>query len=341
MKKQIRRWSNAYKNQRKKIALEKLMGANLIYLIKSCEETVFNNTGRQVHTKFRDLGGVNNHGMLMHFSIEDNSIVAISKIEESALAEREYRFLTWQKKYREGTLSADAIGIIKIEHENYSCFISSVLEQPEKFSYSQAEHLFHLMGKESDLLSYLALGGSKESLVDEVDGTTKIKSILVNLVSQFGTGNADSFYKQFLSVRKALFLPDDVAYEHFQNLMHQIFDLLKTRDLQPYEGLVHGDFKAQNILRDGVVYKVIDCQYYTYGIRLWDLAFLYSKDKNGFSYIKDRIDTLPTLDEKLLVVFFYLLASLINVKKKRAKKIIRNQISPAVAYGYQLLYPSE
>jgi hypothetical protein len=337
VKKQIQRWSNAYKNQIKKRQLEELIGSNLISLIKSCEDVIFDNTGERVYSKFRDLGGINNHGMLMHYSIENNRAVAISKVEDNLLAERECRFLTWQKKYRRGVLSAEPIGIVKIDNESYTCFISSVLEHQTSFSYFRAEELFKLMGETPELLSYLSLSGFKKDLANEIDGSTKIKSILVNLISRFNTENAENFYKEFLSVREVKFSSDKLAYEKLQDLMHNIYDILKKRDLQSYEGLVHGDFKPQNILKEDEVYKVIDCQYYTYGIRLWDLAFLYSKNKNGFSDIKNRIDTLPSLDEKLLVVFFYILASIINVKEKRSKKITRNQLSPAVAYGVQLL----
>jgi hypothetical protein len=337
VKKQLKRWSNAYKNQIKKRQLEKLIGTNLISLIKSCEDVIFDNTSERVYSKFRDLGGVNNHGMLMHYSIENNRAVAISKVEDKLLAERECRFLTWQQKYRRGILSAEPIGIVETENKNYSCFISSILEHQENFSYLRAEELFNTMGENPELLSYLSLSGFKKDLANEIDGSTKIKSILVNLVSQFNTANAENFYKEFLSVREILFLYDKLAYEKLKNLMHCIYDILKERDLQSYEGLVHGDFKPQNILKEDEVYKVIDCQYYTYGIRLWDLAFLYSKNKNGFSDIKNRIDTLQSRDEKLLLVFFYLLASLINVKKKGLNKITSNQISPAVAYGEQLL----
>jgi thiamine kinase-like enzyme len=100
---------------------------------------------------------------------------------------------------------------------------------------------------------------------------------------------------------------------------------------------VHGDFKPQNILTDNDGYKVIDCQYYTYGIRLWDLAFLYSKDVNGFSRIINHIDAHDLRDEKLLLVFFYLIASLMSVKQKRAKKIIEMKIIPAVEYANKII----
>jgi thiamine kinase-like enzyme len=335
VKKQIRRWSNWYKNQRKKSQLETLIGAELMPLIKSCENIISDSIGEHVYTKFRDLGGVNNLGMLMHYSIESHRAIAISKIEECLLAEREYRFLTWQKNYRRGVLSAVPIGIAKTQ--SYTCFISSVLEQPETFSYFQAEHLFEVMGEDSQFLSYLALDGNKENLANEIDGSTKIKSVLVNIVSQFNTNKADAFYKQFILERNSLFSSDQELYLKFKNVMHDIYDLLKTRDLKSFEGLVHGDFKPQNILTDNDGYKVIDCQYYTYGIRLWDLAFLYSKDVNGFSRIINHIDAHDLRDEKLLLVFFYLIASLMSVKQKRAKKIIEMKIIPAVEYANKII----
>ncbi|MFT5718043.1 MAG: hypothetical protein ACI9T7_002245 [Oleiphilaceae bacterium] len=337
MKKQIRRWSNWYKNQQKKSKFKKLVGADLMSLINSCESIILSNTGDQVYTKFRDLGGVNNLGMLIHYSIIHNRAVAISKIEENSLAEREYRFLVWQERYRKCALSAVPIGVAKIQ--NYTCFISSVLAQPQSFSYSLAERLFQTMGQDSELLSHLALNGSKEGLSDEIDGSTKIKSILVNIVSQFNTEKSGIFYKTFLLERELLFFTNPVMFSKLTSVMSDLYDYLVTRDLKPYEGLVHGDFKPQNILQDGEVYKAIDCQYYTYGIRLWDLAFLYSKDEGGFDKVKFRIDTLKKIDEKLFVLFFYLLASLINVKKKRARTTINNKLIPALNYANKLINP--
>jgi hypothetical protein len=337
VKKQIRRWSNWYKNQQKKSKFKKLVGADLMSLINSCESIILSNTGDQVYTKFRDLGGVNNLGMLIHYSIIHNRAVAISKIEENSLAEREYRFLVWQERYRKCALSAVPIGVAKIQ--NYTCFISSVLAQPQSFSYSLAERLFQTMGQDSELLSHLALNGSKEGLSDEIDGSTKIKSILVNIVSQFNTEKSGIFYKTFLLERELLFFTNPVMFSKLTSVMSDLYDYLVTRDLKPYEGLVHGDFKPQNILQDGEVYKAIDCQYYTYGIRLWDLAFLYSKDEGGFDKVKFRIDTLKKIDEKLFVLFFYLLASLINVKKKRARTTINNKLIPALNYANKLINP--
>jgi hypothetical protein len=337
VKKQIRRWSNWYKNQQKKSKFKKLVGADLMSLINSCESIILSNTGDQVYTKFRDLGGVNNLGMLIHYSIIHNRAVAISKIEENSLAEREYRFLVWQERYRKCALSAVPIGVAKIQ--DYTCFISSVLAQPQSFSYSLAERLFQTMGQDSELLSHLALNGSKEGLTDEIDGSTKIKSILVNIVSQFNTENSGIFYKTFLLERESLFFTNPVMFSKLTSVMSDLYDYLVTRDLKSYEGLVHGDFKPQNILQDGEVYKAIDCQYYTYGIRLWDLAFLYSKDEGGFDKVKFRIDTLKKIDEKLFVLFFYLLASLINVKKKRARTTINNKLIPALNYANKLINP--
>jgi hypothetical protein len=339
VKKQIRRCSNWYKNQRKKSKFKKLVGADLISLIKYCESVIFNNTGDQVYTKFRDLGGVNNHGMLMHYSIRNNRAVAISKIEEDSLAEREYRFLAWQEKYHKGALSAVPIGVAKIQ--GYTCFISSVLEQPETFSYSLAERLFQSMGEDSELLSHLALSGFKEGLSDEIDDSTKIKSILVNIVSQFNTEKSSLFYKAFLSERESLFLNNQMVFSKLSSVMNDVYDYLVTRDLKSYEGLVHGDFKSQNILQDGEVYKAIDCQYYTYGIRLWDLAFLYSKDDDGFNKLRICIDAFEKKDEKLIFIFFYLLAILINVKQKRANKIIDNKLVPALSYVSTIIHSSE
>lgn len=337
MKKMIRRWLNRYKNQRRKKHFENQLDINLDSLIRSCEKVVFNKTGSPVYTKFRDLGGANNEGMLLHYSTQSQQPVAISKIEESALAEREYRFLTWQKNHRSNALAATPIGLFPTTAPRHSCFISSVLEHPKSFSYLKAQQLFEQLGKDTKLLAHLSLTNNAEDLKDELDDSTKIKSILVHLVSQFGTANAERFYKAFLKERVALFDHDQRLIISLQTLMNRIYTVLKSYDMSLYEGLVHGDFKQQNIMECRGSYRVIDCQYYTYGIRVWDLAFLYSKDKRGFTNIKQHIENNSLYEEKLLMIFFYIIASLINVKKKRIRGVIDYQIAPASLYADQLL----
>lgn len=337
MKKLIRRWLNRYKNQRRKKQFESQVGMNLNSLIKSCEEIVLEKTGNKIYTRFRDLGGANNHGMLLHYSVQHNQPIALSKIEEFSLAEREYRFLEWQRDHRDNALSAEPIGLTPVSEQGYCCFITSVLKHPKVFSYFQAQQLFHALGQQPEKVSFLSLTGKKEDLKNEINDSTKIKSILVNLVSQFGSDNSESFYKTFLKEREGLFESNKSLFLTLKFLMDSIYQGLKSYDMTDQEGLVHGDFKQQNIMEFGGSYRVIDCQYYTYGIRLWDLAFLYSKDENGFDNVKQQIEKLPLTEEKLLILFFYVIASLINVKKKRMRKTIHNQISPAMNYTFGLI----
>ena len=319
MKDLIRRWLHRYKDQRKNDELQNLLGAKLSMLIASCENIVVVQTGEKVYTKIRDLGGVNNIGMLMHYSKKNDAPLAISKIEQHDLAERENRFLYWQKEHHGSVLAAEPFGMSEKTGKGYTCFISSVLVEPEQFSYSKAIGLYERLGNNPNLLSHLALSGKKENLCDEIDDSTKIKSILVHLISKFNTKNAEIFYKGLLARNKALFSKDNLTFIELQSCMQKTYNILRTVDISSYEGLVHGDFKMQNILEDKELYKVIDCQYYTYGIRLWDLAFLYSKNEN-FHNIESYINESELIEERLFIVFFYLLATIANSKKKRFRK---------------------
>jgi hypothetical protein len=337
MKKLFRRWLYRYKNQRRQAQFESLIGLSLDSLMKSCEDIVLKETGDKVYSKFRDLGGANNHGMLLHYSVRSNQPVAISKIEESTLAEREFRFLVWQRDYRDNSLGAKPIGLIPVSEQEYCCFITSVLKHPKVFSYSQVQQLFYSLGQQPEKVSFLSSIGEKEGLKDEIDDSTRIKSVLVHLVSQFGSDNSESYYKAFLKEREGLFDTKQDLFITLQSIMNSIYTELKSYDMSAHEGLVHGDFKAQNIMEYADTYRVIDCQYYTYGIRLWDLAFLYSKDTKGFINVKPEIDRLSKYEEKALVLFFYIIASLINLKKKRVRLVVKNQISPAVVLIIELL----
>ena len=337
MKKLVRRWLSSYKDQCRKKKFEKEVGSKYQVLVKDCEDIVVNSTGIEVFTKFHDMGGANNHGMLMHYSVENSRPIAITKIEERSLAEREYHFLMWQKAHRKNSLSAIPYGLSSVLGERYTCFITSVLTHPDIFSYSKAESLFEALGQQDNLLTHLALNGCKESLAQEIDGSTRIKSILVHLVSSFKAESAEKFLNTFLSERQYLFSNDQDLFNNLLIIMKEMYNCLKGYDTSKYEGLVHGDFKQQNILTDSTTYKVIDCQYYTYGIRLWDLAFLYSKDPSGFNEIKSRIERLDPFKDKAFIVYFYLISILINVKKKRSKKVIEMQVVPAMSYLTKLL----
>lgn len=337
MMKMLRRLLSSYKNSRKKCNFERATGVGLDELIKSCEDVVVRKNGGSIYTEFQDLGGANNHGMLMHYAVKSNQAVAISKIEDRFLAEREHRFLTWQNNYRQNSLSATPLGLVRVPDRDFSCFISTVLEHPVTFSYTKAIQLYQKLGQQPDLISYLALSGRKEELKDEIDASTNIKSILVNLISDFGSDNSEIFYKEFLQGKDNLFINNHNLFIKLIDLMDSIYKILNTYDLTRYMGLVHGDFKPQNILEYKDSYRVIDCQYYTYGIRLWDIAFLYSKDVNGFKALCCEFDNFPLFEEKALLAFFYVIASLINVKEKRANEVIKYKISPAVEHLDYLL----
>lgn len=337
MKTLVRSCLNRYKDQRKKKKFRQQVGSEYNLLVSDCENLIASQVGIEVYSKFRDMGGANNYGMFMHYAVADNRPVAITKIESRSLAEREFRFLMWQKKYRHNTLSATPYGLSTIIGDNYVCFITSVLNHPDVFSYSKAENLFDTLGEQDNLLSHLAIKGFKEGLASEVDDSTKIKSILVNLVSSFQSDGAEDFLNTFLVERNYIFSHAQDISRNLQVDLKEIYRILKAQDITEYEGLVHGDFKQQNIMEDGNSYKVIDCQYYTYGIRFWDLAFLYSKDTNGFNGVKSRIERFDSFEDRAFILFFYLIAVLINVKKKRARKVVESQILPAMSYLNTLL----
>lgn len=335
MKKIIRSWVSSHKDRRILGKLKKLLGPQLQILIDRCELLVSECVDEPVYTKVRDLGGVNNLGMLMHYSIKNNAPVAISKIEKDSLAERENRFLQWQKEFHSNTLAAEPFGIISVT-ENYTCFVSSALTEIQHFSYDKATSLFQRLGREPDLLSHLAIKGRKEALIHEIDDSTNIKSILVHLVSQFDTPAAEVFYKNKISQKEEIFSKEPALFIELQSCMEKAYHFLSAKDLSPFEGLVHGDFKSQNILEDGKLYKVIDCQYYTYGIRLWDLAFLFSKNEK-FHNVEKHINKHDLIEEKLFLVFFYLVATIMSTKQKRAEKVLIQQLNPSIQYLKHLL----
>ena len=105
-------------------------------------------------------------------------------------------------------------------------------------------------------------------------------------------------------------------------------------DLSPHTGLVHGDFKWQNIMHspNESGYRMIDLQYYTVGIRLWDLAFFYAKQTLPISDILRLFNIYYpcSLFERRLFSFLYILVAILHLKPKRAKGLVCEKVLPAL-----------
>ena len=320
---------------RKKKQLEKALGTDITSVRQTIEQALVKNLGIQldIESSYDDLGGINNIGIFTHKLKIHKNIFAISKLQKTTGAKREYTFQCWQRDNLNNRLTAKAFLLGTFENKGYSWVTSEALYIPKKILDSEIKALFDRLDTPVDKLEQLSNDGCAESLKTGLEDNTKIKSILVNLVCQLETEHAEQFTKKFFQEREQLLRYSKGLYENINDLITMYFAHVFKEDIFFMYGLIHGDFKKQNILADKKNnLKVIDLQYFTYGIRIWDLAFYYSKDNREFSAIYSLL--LRSFDwtgiEKNTFIVFYLMASSLHLKSKNAEYIIRLKLEPAV-----------
>jgi len=281
-----------------------------------------------LNLEYADLGGVNNQGIFLHYGDDTSQPVALSKIQAPELAEREFRFIRWadSKGLR---LTAKPVYHRKLSDE-LAVTSSTYLCQPRQYLAS-AIHALHW--RMMNVRDYEAMLGDSHTLRSQVRPDTNIRKVLHGLVSEPLPDKAYAFIERFFNERVS------ILGKHLHDDILKIARDFTGRWEPLYEsdsGLVHGDFKRQNILSvSDFDYRLIDLQYYLVGMRSWDLAFYYSKYNEGFNYAlmdyrgANRI--LKTSHESLFVLF-YLIAASLKIKLKHRDFILRRKILPALNY---------
>ena len=281
-----------------------------------------------LNLEYADLGGVNNQGMFLHYGDSGRTPLALSKIQTPELAEREFRFIRWSDDQGE-KLTAEPVYYRQFSN-NLAVTSSTFLEQPSRYLPS-AIHALHW--RLMQVQAYEHALGDHRTLRSQIRPDTNIRKVLHHLVSEDNPGKAVAFIERFLEERRGVL---------GQRIRERIMLVARVvmRDWEAFfereAGLVHGDFKRQNILSvSDFDYRLIDLQYYLVGIRSWDLAFYYSKYEEGFTYAltdyrgANRI--LRTSDESLFV-FLYLIASSLKIKPKHREQVMRRKLLPALSY---------
>lgn len=276
-------------------------------------------------SRFVNLGGFNNSGMIFHS--DEEGVRAFTKLQPKALAEREWRFQHWQYTELNNSIAVRPFLHDNVMGSDLGWVSTEVLNPAKVIEDSELLDLYRRLNVSTDSLGQLSLVGNGIRLSEELVPDTKIKSLLLHLVS--GVGNRDDIdaLKEFFNLRCDLFR-GVISLEEFLAIAHDVYN-----DTELDKGLVHGDFKPQNIMRDNNgLLKVIDLQYYTYGRRIWDLSFYYSKSARSFhEIIKNASLDFSSPSEKQAFTFYYLVASALNVKRKRYNKIRKSKLNDAAA----------
>ena len=320
---------------KKRKQLKAVLGADIYLLQRAIEKALIEKLNIQSDIKscYQDLGGLNNLGMFIHKLEGQDKPIAISKLQNSVAAEREYRFQNWQENYVDNRLAPRPFLLAPFKDKSYSWVTGEVLSPVEKLSEMEIKSIFDKLNVSYEQLKELSLDARVESLIYELDDNSKIKSILFNLVSQLEIEKSERFVKKFLKERELLLRNSNNLYERLDNLFSMYFSHMSKEDISFMYGLVHGDFKKENIMvAEEGSFKVVDLQYFTYGIRIWDLAFYYSKECRGFTELYPQLlqSFSWTKVERATFIAFYLVASSLHIKKKNIQKIAYLKLEPAI-----------
>ncbi len=288
-----------------------------------------------LNLEYAELGGVNNQGMFLHYGDSGRTPLALSKIQAPELAEREFRFIRWSDEQGE-KLTAEPVYYRQLSSD-LAVTSSTFLKQPSRYLPSAIHALHWRLMQVNDYENAL---GDSTTLRAQVRPDTNIRKVLHHLISEESAGKALDFIETFLEERRAI-----LGQRVLERIMVVARIVMSNWEalFEREAGLVHGDFKRQNILSvSDFDYRLIDLQYYLVGIRSWDLAFYYSKYEEGFTYAlmdyrgANRI--LRTSDESLFV-FLYLIASSLKIKPKHREQVMRRKLLPALSYfEYQGIY---
>lgn len=275
---------------------------------------------------YLNLGGSNNYGFIT-FTSKSKQNTCITKIAPEILLRREALFF----KYHENNLDQESSfspKFISYNTYNNTDLEFLTLEKLEERKTLTPEQVYELYLKSRRGGELFDLGLLQEA--PRLNPGTRIKDILFFLVCDFESEKAKTYMDKFF-IERIKALPDYANELLFiQSVIRKNYQLLRCVD-KSLIGFVHGDFKGSNMMQDqNKSLKLIDFQYYCQGIKVWDLAFYFSKSKLSFSKgIGKILNNFSTENEKRYLVFLYVFAVLLHPKSSVFE---RDKYKPALEY---------
>ncbi|MCF6346496.1 MAG: phosphotransferase [Thiomicrorhabdus sp.] len=278
-------------------------------------------------TKYEQLGGANNFGFLRHALMPETNCSWVTKFALSEMLTRERFLLQWHQKqvlpqmqFAPKWLTSGVLG-----DSNISFMVTECLTSVKSPSFQQVTELYSRSQQGGEVFQ-------NPEAVPVLEPGSRIRDILVNLVCQFDSPKAKTFLDHYFLERKKQLPLFQAQMDWIEEALSKIRLNIGTVEKESL-GFVHGDFKPSNMMlsRKGNL-KLIDFQYWCYGIRVWDLAFFLSKQKKGFEQTVLVLITLLELSEqeKKLLIFHYVIAVLLHPKSKQFKWQFTHQILPAL-----------
>lgn len=317
--------------------LQKQSHQSLGTIVQQVEMAILSKTNDSVNltSEYKMLGGANNFGFLSH-TLTPNTKGAkgekghwVTKFTLIDMVKRESFFLQWHQAHIElkKQFAPEWLATGQLGDSTISFMVMECLDPIKSPDFQQVAELYQRCQKGKAIFQ-------KIDSVPVLESGSRIRDVLVNLVCQFDSPNAKLFLKNYFVERKAQLLNFEKEMDEIQDTLNESLKEIGTVENEAL-GFVHGDFKASNMMVSAEsILKLIDFQYWCYGIRVWDLAFFLSKQKTSFQ--KTVLVFIELLDlseqEKKLMMFTYVIAVLLHPKSKQFKWQFKHQISPALAY---------
>ncbi len=323
---------------RKFKALERLQQQSHLSLDKIVKEVevaiLAKKSATGLTTQYTVLGGANNLGFLRHTlvsqSLPQTQKNWITKFALNKLLIRESFFLQWhqenietKKQFAPEWLTSGQLG-----ESNVLFIVSECLRPIKSPNFEQVAELYRACKAGGDIFQTI----KTPHTLPPLEPGSRIRDVLVHLVCQFDSPDASVFLDHYIKERNILLSSFSTEMAYVQKTLKRTF-LVIRENIHDCLGLVHGDFKASNMmLRDEKKLKLIDFQYWCYGVRVWDIAFFLSKQKIDFQRsVPVFIECLVLSEqEKKLLIFFYVVAVLLHPKPKQFHWQFKHQLLPAL-----------
>ncbi|WP_040727897.1 phosphotransferase family protein [Thiomicrorhabdus sp. Kp2] len=321
------RWRN--KEHISKLELESKYSLNqIIATIQQSSQTVVMPSIKIV-SEYRFLGGANNFGFILMKDEYTHKTLWVGKVASKDLITREILFLKWHQESinLQDVFAPQYLTSGRIPETSIEFLVTEKLTSVKRIKLNS---MFNLYKKTAGANEFINTTFGTDELMPLKAGS-RIRDLLLNLVVQLKTGESKTFIDTFFMERKK-FLPqfiDDLS--SIEDKVHSLHQKLNIEDPSLW-GFVHGDFKKSNMMEDGDGnLKLIDFQYICYGIRVWDLAFYLSKDKEGFqSSVMNVLNLLINQNERNLLLFYYVFSVLLHPNIKTFENSFNNKICPAL-----------
>jgi hypothetical protein len=319
-------WKNPRRNHSSSI--EEEYGLSTKSVVKIVEESLVKKSHFFVEGQYayQSLGGSNNYGFVV-FSSKNKNSDWITKIATEKLLFREALFFDHHKNdlKKEAGFAPNTMGYDSLKNTNLEFLTLEKLVEAKRITTDQVYDLF-LKSKNGKIL----FDNGLLLAAPELESGTRIKDILLSLVCNFESEKAKNYINNFFIERIEKLPNHCIQLRHIQSIIQESYEVLRNVD-ESLIGFVHGDFKNSNIMMDSKKQlKLIDFQYYCRGIRAWDLAFYFSKNKQSFSKgLGLVLNKLSTENEKKYLLFFYIFAVLLHPKSSVFEK---EKCKPALEY---------